>query len=108
MLGFGLGNCEHLNTLELNEFDGDGTIVTQKIVCQKCGKTSAKVYEVINSQSIWNDRSECPHNMFTILAYKKLPDDQITCEVMCMKCNLFGDNLYTYTNLSVCGWEKKD
>jgi hypothetical protein len=108
MFGFGLGNCEHKHILELNEFDGDGNIVCEKILCKKCNKTNAKVYEVIESQSIWNDRSECPHNMFNIHSYKKLPDDQVLCDVSCMICHLVSTNLYTYRNESVNGWENKD
>lgn len=106
MFGFGSGGvCPHEHTTDLNEFDGDGNIVTQRMKCNKCNKTSSKVYVAIESQTIWNDQSECSHNMFKIDSYKVLPNDQILCKVHCMKCPKNGTNLYNLDGLSVNGWD---
>jgi hypothetical protein len=109
MFGFGQGGkCEHEHTTDLNEFDGDGNIVTNKIKCNKCNKENAKVYEAVQSQTIWNDQNKCAHHMFKIDSYKKLPNDQILCEVHCMLCTKTGTNLYNLDGLSVNGWNDFD
>lgn len=99
-------HCTHEHTTDLNEFDADGTIVTERIQCNKCHKTNAKIYEAIMSQTIWNDNDSCTHHNYQILSYKKLEHDQIRCAVMCRICRKESTNLYNLEKeLSVCGWD---
>jgi len=84
--------CNHADFEYLNEFDGDGGYVFQRVQCKECGMRNTIGFDQPLKPTLWTEQGtekkfdECMHQFYSEKHYRRIKDF-VVCVANCDHCH---------------------